>query len=140
VWKCQSYASSEWLCLQSVSPASPRFHYRRLAFCFLPLAAILPFFVFLFWLSIIILRCIQVIAHINTSFLYFQVLQLLYPFTWWWTSGSSSVLGHFYKAFLYSSSPFEPYLQFWLQSFFFPLSVCEIEPRVSWVLGTHSTT
>jgi hypothetical protein len=41
VWRGHSYAFSQWLCLQSVSPVSPRFHYRRLAFCFLPLAAIL---------------------------------------------------------------------------------------------------
>jgi hypothetical protein len=41
VWRCQSYAFSQWLCQQNVSPVSPRFHYRRLTFCFLPLAAIL---------------------------------------------------------------------------------------------------
>jgi hypothetical protein len=41
VWRGQSYASSQWLCLQSVSSVSPRFHYRRLALCFLPLAATL---------------------------------------------------------------------------------------------------
>jgi hypothetical protein len=42
VWRGQSYASSQWLCLQSVSPASlQEFTIGRLAFCFLPLAAIL---------------------------------------------------------------------------------------------------
>jgi hypothetical protein len=41
VWRGQSYAFSQWLCLQSVLSISPRFHYRRLAFCFLPLAAML---------------------------------------------------------------------------------------------------
>jgi hypothetical protein len=41
VWKGQSFASSQWPCLQGVSPASPRFHFRRHTFSFLPLAAIL---------------------------------------------------------------------------------------------------
>jgi hypothetical protein len=43
------------LCLSSVimpakcvSSVSPRFHYRRVAFCFLPLAAILEFFLLVF--------------------------------------------------------------------------------------------
>jgi hypothetical protein len=35
------YASSQWLCLQSVLESIYRFHYRRLAFCSLPLATIL---------------------------------------------------------------------------------------------------
>jgi hypothetical protein len=41
MWRGQSFASSRRFLLQSVSSVSPRFHYRRLAFCFLPLAAIL---------------------------------------------------------------------------------------------------
>jgi hypothetical protein len=48
VWRGQSYASSQWLCVftvimpaKCVCSVSPRFLYRRLTFCFLPLATIL---------------------------------------------------------------------------------------------------
>jgi hypothetical protein len=39
-----------------VSSVSPRFHYRRVAFCFLPLAAILEFSVFSFLILVFELR------------------------------------------------------------------------------------
>jgi hypothetical protein len=42
VWRCQSFASPWWFFLPGISPAiSPRFYFRKHAFCFIPVVTIL---------------------------------------------------------------------------------------------------
>jgi hypothetical protein len=48
-----------------VSGVSPRFHYRRLAFCFLPLAAILDFSLTFSWAFVVV--CVVDDSHSNRS-------------------------------------------------------------------------
>jgi hypothetical protein len=63
-----------------VSSVSPRFHYRRLAFCFLPLAAILEFPQGLFWFMVLsgsLHGCLT--PHVDRSSLPLETLEeLLY--------------------------------------------------------------
>jgi hypothetical protein len=41
VWRSQSFGSSWWFFLPGISSISPRFYFRKHAFCFLPLVATL---------------------------------------------------------------------------------------------------